>query len=350
MPKAASQASATRRSGYGPRRETGSATPQGRRRSSPRMSAPMAVAMSAQLQSCCCNWAMNLQECIEELVDSSSSREAFVKGSAMSSVPTRIRAEVMAYLEDKAAKAKDQPGSKGRVAIEVRERVRTHAGPPALVRTALPEEQTPSPAPPGSWLAAGRSKNPRDKPEQVNRMRKGLATWDIGRLGHLPFHAVIVYERAAGRVKEWRDKTGAGADTAPPIELLRALVHTDHVPTALASPSDHFWLPALDRWASTAEVLHMFQVPHDSPLAAALLTHTVPDEEAVSHLGRAVHVGCAKRALLEAAPLLPTSRHVRYASACSGIDTVAAGMSEIFPHRDGNTSSPPSRTLWRPRS
>ena len=75
----------------------------------------------------------------------------------------------------------------------------------------------------------------------------------------------------------------------------------------------------------------MFQVPHDSPLAAALLTHTVPDEEAVSHLGRAVHVGCAKRALLEAAPLLPTSRHVRYASACSGIDTVAAGMSAIFP-------------------
>jgi hypothetical protein len=275
---------------------------------------------------------MDLQECIMELISVPSSIESFLAGTAMAAVPLRIRMEVKDYLQDKAEKILATPGKAIPVSIEVRERIRAHAGPPALVREALAEDPPPPTAEaPGSWLAAGRSKNPRPAPKDGSRIRKGIESWGMERLGDLPYHAVIVYERAAGRVKDWRDKNGLADDAQPPIQLLRALVHTDHIPTALAAPGDHFWLPALGRWASTAEVLDMFQVPRDSPLRQALLSAAVPDEEAVSHLGRAVQVGSAMRALKEAALALPTARPVRYASACSGVDTVAAGMNAVFP-------------------
>ena len=109
----------------------------------------------------------------------------------MSAVPERIRLEVKVFLEDKAEKA--TAGLVKSVSVEVRERIRTHAGPPALVKEALPEDPAPVPLPPGSWLAAGKSRRPRAKPEPGSRMRKGLDGWGIERLGPLPYHTARVH-------------------------------------------------------------------------------------------------------------------------------------------------------------
>ena len=291
----------------------------------------MAVAMSAQLQSCCCNWAMDLQECIMELLKSPAAVDAFLRGTAMARVPERTRGDVRDYIRDKAEKAEAKPENAMQVSVEVRERIRAHAGPPALVKEALEEDPPPKAAIAGSWLTAGQSMNPREKPQKGSRIEKGMRSWRIERLGRLPDHAVLVYERAHGRVKAWREKHGEPDDAPPPVELLRELFHSDHVPTALAASGDHFWLPALDRWASAAEVLAMFQVPRESTLSVALLRTSVTDITAITLLGRAVQVGSARRALALAAHALPTDRPVRYASACSGVDTVAAGMAGIFP-------------------
>ena len=81
-------------------------------------------------------------------------------------------------------------------------------------------------------------------------MAVGLAGWNLARPGPLPPHSVLVYERAANRVQTWRRTAGVSATSEPPLDLLRALIHTDKVPTALASHSDHYWLPGLERVCS----------------------------------------------------------------------------------------------------
>ena len=98
-----------------------------------------------------------------------------------------------------------------------------------------------------------------------------LQTWALHRLSALPAHAIIVFERAEGRVRIWREK-----NAEPPI-VLRIIVHVDAVPTAISSGSDAYWLPALQRWASPSEVARLFGLKAKHSAARALQSRFVSD-------------------------------------------------------------------------
>ena len=89
---------------------------------------------------------------------------------------------------------------------------------------------------------------------------------------------LICPERAAARVAKWRKKSGDQSGPPPvwllheilhtgppPVWLVHEILHTESIPTALASPSDHFYLPAPDRWVTIAELLALFRLHYDLP-------------------------------------------------------------------------------------
>ena len=285
--------------------------------------------MSAQLQLCVSTWGMNLHECIARVLRDVSARASFLAGTAVrtaAQAPVRL---LTAYLHDKADKVLDQPARLTAIATEVRERIRAHAGPPGRIHDAPAEPLAAiTPLAPGAWLDARQESVPRPRPPAEGRLLSGIATWDIGRLGFLPPWAVICYERANGRVRAWRTSANASSTAPPPLGLLRALVHTDTIPTALASDGDHYWLPALGRWASVSEVMRLFGVPADAPIADVM--RTINPIRAVSAFGRSVHVAAMQRAMRIVLPALRTRCNtcepLRYASACSGIDLAAVAL------------------------
>ena len=152
---------------------------------------------------------------------------------------------------------------------------------------------------------------------------KAWGLWDACPAG------VVVFGRAGDRVRAWRKGTGAGTATTPPAQLAFALVHTGVVPTATASRPDQFWLTEQQRYMSVREVCRVMGVRDDNPLSAALQRVRCPTN-AVSFLGRAIHVDIAKVILtfLKGMRVLPDT--LTYASACSGIDTFAAAVHDMW--------------------
>jgi len=104
-------------------------------------------------------------------------------------------------------------------------------------------------------------------------------------------------------------------------------VHTDALPTALASRADHYWLTGPRRYMTVLEVCRTFGLSDGSPLTAALRRVRCPTN-AVSMAGRGIHAGVATAVLrwLDARALLPA--HPTYASSCSGVDFFAAALHE----------------------
>ena len=328
MPKAAASASRTHRGGRGPRyRVPASTTPTGRRPSSPRLTAAAAVLFSQQLHALSESQGLSLVECIIPAISSDQGRQTFLSQSLLARAGAELRGLLSAFLEDKAAKLLAKPGTATAIAIGIRERVRAHAGPPRRIADAPPEPE-PMPMTPGAWLGAGPLSR-RQPPLQASRIEAGIRSWNLARLGPIPSHSIVCYERAAGRVSEWRARTGAAASAPPPLSLLRAIVYTSVAPTAVAAKSDHYYLPVLRRWASPSEVLALFDVPRAHPLYSVLNLPDVLPIAAVSMLGRAIHVGAASHAIRTALGSLPPSP-VRYASACSGIDLAAVAMGSIM--------------------
>ena len=152
---------------------------------------------------------------------------------------------------------------------------------------------------------------------------KAWGLWDACPVG------VVVFGRAGDRVRAWRKGAGAGTATTPPAQLAFALVHTGVVPTATASRPDQFWLTEQQRYMSVREVCRVMGVRDDNPLSAALQRVRCPTN-AVSFLGRAIHVDIAKTILtfLKGMRVLPDT--LTYASACSGIDTFAAAVHDMW--------------------
>ena len=141
---------------------------------------------------------------------------------------------------------------------------------------------------------------------------------------------VIVFGRAGDRVRAWRKSANASAAATPPASLAVALVHATIVPTATASRPDQFWLTEYQRYMSVREVCRVMGVHDGNPLSHALQRVRCPTN-AVSLLGRAIHAGVAKAILtllLNMGTLSTDS--LTYASACSGIDTFAAAVHDVW--------------------
>ena len=336
MPKGAPSASRVMTGGRSPRYADGEQTACGRRRSSHRLTTAVAVCISMQLELCCHHWQLSLVSCIAEVLEDKRTLRLFMAGTAVSAAAKSVREAAHEYLRDKSDKLAavpdhDQP-RKYAILVEVRERLRAHTGPPRRMADAPDEPPAPPRIAHDGWLDEAAPPMPRPLPPPDSRLRKRMRLWNAEgphRAGAIPPHAVVVFERAEGRVRRWRNDTGAHEDAPPPVALLRALFHTDHVPTALTGDNDHFWLPALDRWASVTETLRLFGAPPDHPITRAMVAPSVPAASAITMLGRSVSVPSAERALLLALFAMPRDRPTRYASACSGVDMVAVALDSL---------------------
>ena len=246
--------------------------------------------------------------------------------------PRRVRAAAMTVLEHQAseANAELEPARRARAALCMR-RLTAAVG---RVERLWWWDDVPASQPPGvlSWVASSVSGAAvRRPPPEKGRLRTFLSSLKLERLGPLPIGAVICPERAIARVAAWRRANARSATATPPLALLRAVVYTRRLPTALASPGDHYWLVAVGRWAAPSEVAALFGVPRQSLLGRALASSQLLSAcEKVACLGRSMHVGDAKRALrvLQARVALPTP--LRYASLCSGLDTWATALDALL--------------------
>jgi hypothetical protein len=331
MPKAARSASASVASGYGPRRTTGDTTPSGRARSSPRWSARAAVPAQQQLKLLCRSWSMTLQQVTERILSDRTWLDVFLHGTAMSRASAYARDTASAIFLDKIAKVQAAPHRLAGIAQETRERVRAHAGPDGRLEKANTDDGAPPAPGAGAWLDRAAPANLRRPPPAGGRLLEGLAKWGLQRLGPLPRHAVVCFERAEGRVRKWRADAGEAEDAPPPLSLLRALVFLDELPTAVGSPGDHYWLVAEERWMSVTETMRLFGLRDTDLLWPVLATGpkgTLTARQACAALGRAVHTRAASYAVDMALSRLGLSAdaHVRYASACSGVDLFAAAL------------------------
>ena len=148
----------------------------------------------------------------------------------------------------------------------------------------------------------------------------GLNRWP---LGWLKEEAVVCYARAEGRVAQER---GGRPDAA----FLRGVVQQVDLPTAVAKSCDHYVVISAGgtaaRFMTVEEVARGFMVPAASPLMAMLAGPTLKMAQAVSCLGRSVHVGVARQIVAELTRRGLLSGGLTYGSAYSGIDTFAAAV------------------------
>ena len=99
----------------------------------------------------------------------------------------------------------------------------------------------------------------------------------------------------------------------------------------MASAGDHYWLAALRRWATPAEVMNLFAVPTDAPVRSLLLPQSpLSAVQVVAAMGQAVYPPCCEMALRAAMQAVSLPQPARYASICSGIDLFTVALDHVL--------------------
>ena len=158
------------------------------------------------------------------------------------------------------------------------------------------------------------------------RLKATLTALGLHRL-RLPVHAVVCPERAARRV-------AAEGQPVLPRDHTLLCVYTGKLPTAVANPPDHFFLPILGRYVRPIELCAAFAVPAGTARGGVLSSgRWLSARHACKCLGGAIHpevAAAVSRRLLQLSPavkdLLSSEAGLRYASACSGVDMFAQGF------------------------
>ena len=172
------------------------------------------------------------------------------------------------------------------------------------------------------WLSTDPSQDCARDIRGSARITGGLARWP---LTWLTRPGVVVYERAAGRI---RDERNGRVDEG----FVKGLVKFDVLATAVANQSDHYVIVAPNepaRFMTVDELTRAFGIPPWSSLSGVLLAkrdRVVTANQAAAGLGRGVHVGVATRLLESLVERGLLRGHVRYASMFSGFDTFAVAM------------------------
>ena len=160
-----------------------------------------------------------------------------------------------------------------------------------------------------------------------------LAAW-----GLVGASGVIVPERAAARVRHEREAKCLPVDAT----FARALLYVHSLPTLTGNPADGYFDVGGCRWWTTHEVAASCGVPPQSGLWRALRPSSVlSPQQQIAALGRSVHVIAAASAL---GPLLSHIagagvRELRYGSAFSGVDSVAAAVECFHTIRVGDDAA-----------
>jgi hypothetical protein len=324
MPRAydTSAASTAIRGGLGKRRAASA-------RSAPRWTAEVAIYMQMTLRDGAAARGIRLTRHIADVL-ADGERCAAVLKALSRTVTARVSRVGRSIIGHFAAQVATGKGKMER-AVPFREGMRHHAGRPDYLHEVVLEP--PPRARPAAECGLGleHPPSPLRPVHSDGRLAREVASWHLERLGPLPPHAVVCPERAAARVAAWRKAQARSQLSPPPIALLRGIVHTTYLPTCVASSGDHYWMIARGRWATPLELLALFEVPAASPLGRSVATR--PNAEAkhiASAIGRAIHAGDAARVLARLRSRASFPPVVRYATACSGIDTFAAAMDVAF--------------------
>ena len=171
-----------------------------------------------------------------------------------------------------------------------------------------------------AWLASDplseRLRDITDNP----RITEGVEGWP---LGWITEPVVFCFERASGRVNSER---GGHADES----FMRGVVNTIAFPTVLGNASSHLLVKAPGvplRFVTVEETARAFQVPPDGSLMRVLSDpKLLTPIQAVSCLGRGIHVGVARCIVRKLVSRGILCRGMTYGSAFSGIDTFAAAV------------------------
>ena len=174
------------------------------------------------------------------------------------------------------------------------------------------------------WLSSDLRRDRQRDISRCKRILKGVKTWP---LKWLKKPGVVCYERAHNRIENER---GGHPDAA----FMKGVVRTTELPTAVANAGDHYVLlrpKGEPRFLTVEEVARAFGVPGESPLMRTLRSKTVLTcNQAVSCLGRSVHVLVAYqivKMLAQRGLLLPG---LTYGTAYTGLDLFAAAVEMYF--------------------
>ena len=338
MPKAARAASGRVLGGRSAEYKQGAHTPTGRSRSAERWSAPAAIALQLQMHTNFKKAGKSLfkdyKQYVKHVLTSASELEHVLNGGALSVAPKRDQLLARAIMAEYSSSAAKDINNIGQVAKYCNSRILAHAGPPGRMAEAtaalpvLPEREA------GWWLDGDQApfSYPRRPAALDSRLRKEIESCGTGALANFPVHSVVCIERAAGRVRTWRKAQPGRAKRTPPARLVKALIHTRYLPTALSNSGDHFYLPVLGRWMSPTEALRLFgYLPEASRVRAVSRKATgLAAGGIMAALGRSVHIGCAGQALSLAFHHVGHLESIRYASSCSGIDAYAAALEAMI--------------------
>jgi hypothetical protein len=333
MPRKVVAASGVLIGGVGKRRSDEALTKSGRARNAPRWTTTAAIAARRLLMHTAEQWKCTYTSCIKQCIESKEKRVLMMSSTVATKIPIEEHVLISEILDGHAA-ALMLPGSATAQskAEHIRQYIRSHAGPNVQEEVEAPEQVALEERQEGGWWLDRDSDQPmgaqREQPPVEGRQQTGLKHWGIERLGVLPEHAVVCFERAEGRANNERQKYHASKGAEPSMKLLRALVHVDSIPTAVGSASDHYWLPALGRWMSITEMMRLFGVPETSSLWYTLTTQVdgLTAVQIGSALGRAVHVDCVEQALCIIDEWGGLPERLRYASSCSGLDLFAVAV------------------------
>ena len=340
MPKAAKEASRVIRGGYGARRTSGDQTSTGRERSAPRWNTASAIAFTKCLLHTRIHDKEHKATTIARILVSTQIRNEAFASAVMARVPPEVCENAESIINDHRAKVQKRPSreqnafAKKRANL-IRARLLTHTGPCLESQRTEQHRSSQEAKPSGWWLdqTSCQKVPPRAKPAAASKRVMEIKSWGLGRLGVIPRHAIICYNRAKGRVDEWRRNHGKGAHAKPPIELARALVHTNIIPTTVAQPGDHWYLIAANRWVTPTEGLRIFGVRPEASLTKTIIEGrtNLSAQNILSALGKAVKIDTCREAL-KMTDLAELHGPLRYGSAFSGIDLFAAAVEEQYPN------------------
>ena len=279
-----------------------------------------AAAVLAALHATCTQHNKIVSVTKHMLLSSQAARASFVRALDLSTAERAAALELVDLHAQKCAAASGEEELKARVEVFLRPLRRRRAAHPPPQDLELPTQEV------GErtfheWLS--------DKPEE-DRLRpiarsertvSGVDSWPLSWLAGET--GVVCYERVAARVQRER---GGRADAG----FARGLVKTAVLPTAVANASDHYALVTRDgveRYMSVNEVARAFGVAEGGTLMHALTqTKAVTANQAVTCLGRSVHVGVARAIVRELLKRGTLAAGLRYGSAYSGIDTFAEAV------------------------
>ena len=333
MPRKVVAASGVLIGGVGKRRSDETLTTSGRARYTPRWTTTAAIAVRKLLLHTAQQWKCTYTSCIKQCIVSKERRVSMMSSTTAMKIAIEEHVLISEILDGHAVALTLPGGATAQSKAEhIRQCIRSHAGPNIQEEVQAPMQETPEERRESGWWLDGETDQPmgaqREQPPVEGRQQKGLKRWGLERLGVLPEHAVVCFERAEGRANSERKRRSASKEAPPSMQLLRAMVHVDSIPTAVGSASDHYWLPALGRWMTITEMMRLFGVPETSSLWRTLTTQVdgLTAIQIGSALGRAVHVDCVEQALLIIEEWGGLPKRLRYASACSGLDLFAVAV------------------------